>query len=103
MGHNPVINLYRWLTPQRRTPDEHPLRMVDINMFGRYFAVVEVEYFALTSLAAYPFRRRSAFRDVLGRLDAFDRRAFDRLPWLRRFGWFCMIVLREPRPARDLV
>jgi hypothetical protein len=36
-------------------------------------------------------------------LDVFDRRAFDRLPWLRRFGWFCMIVLREPRPARDVV
>jgi SAM-dependent methyltransferase len=103
LGHNPAINLYRWLTPHRRTADEHPIRMADFEIFSRYFSVVEVDYFALTSLAAYPLRHRPVFRTVLDRLDALDQRAFDRLPWLRRLGWFCVIVLREPRPAGELV
>jgi SAM-dependent methyltransferase len=99
LGHNPAINLYRRLTPQYRTPDEHPLRMSDLGMLRRHFAVVDVDYFALASLAAYPFRRRPTFHRVLDQLDGFDRRLFDRLPWLRRFGWFCVIVLREPWPV----
>jgi SAM-dependent methyltransferase len=99
LGHNPFINLYRRRTPRLRTPDEHPLRMSDFGIFRRYFADVEVEYFALTSLAAYPFRQRRAFPAILARLDALDRLAFSRLPALRRFGWFCVTVLREPRPG----
>ena len=35
LGHNPVINLYRKLTPNMRTVDEHPLvRGEDIETFG---------------------------------------------------------------------
>jgi SAM-dependent methyltransferase len=99
LGHNPAINLYRWLTPQLRTPDEHPLRMADFDVFRRHFSVVDVDHFGLTSLAAYPFRHRPAFPAVLDRLDTVDRRAFDRVPWLRRFGWFSVIVLRAPKPT----
>ena len=30
LGHNPLINLHRRLTPQRRTEDEHPLLITDL-------------------------------------------------------------------------
>jgi SAM-dependent methyltransferase len=101
LGHNPLINYYRNRTPQLRTPDEHPLRMPDFDVFRRYFGTVDVDYYALTSLAAYPLRRHAAFQRVVAGFDAVDRFAFDKVPWLRRFGWFCVIVLRSPRPPLE--
>ena len=35
LGHNPVFNAYRRLTPSARTQDEHPLRMVDLETARR--------------------------------------------------------------------
>jgi SAM-dependent methyltransferase len=99
LGHNPLINLYRRRTPQLRTPDEHPLRLPDFDIFRRYFGTVDVDYHALTSLAAYPLRHRPAFGKILDRLDRLDGLAFERVPWLRRYGWFCVVVLRNPRPV----
>jgi ubiquinone/menaquinone biosynthesis C-methylase UbiE len=32
LGHNPIINLYRKLTPAMRTDDEHPLLMRDLEL-----------------------------------------------------------------------
>jgi SAM-dependent methyltransferase len=101
LGHNPLINYYRNRTPQLRTPDEHPLRMPDFDVFRRYFGAVDVDYYALTSLAAYPLRHRPVFERVLAGFDAVDRVAFDKVPWLRRFGWFCVITLRDPRPRLE--
>ncbi len=34
LGHNPVINLFRKLTSNLRTEDEHPLHMKDLNLLG---------------------------------------------------------------------
>jgi ubiquinone/menaquinone biosynthesis C-methylase UbiE len=45
MGHNPFINLYRWLTPKMRTEDEHPFKMSDIQLARKYFQKVDVEYY----------------------------------------------------------
>jgi SAM-dependent methyltransferase len=101
LGHNPLVNFYRNRTPRLRTPDEHPLRMPDFDVFRRYFGIVDVDYYAMTSLAAYPLRHNAAFDRVLAGFDALDRFAFTRIPWLRRFGWFCVIVLRAPRPRLE--
>ena len=38
MGHNPAINLYRRLSPQLRTPGEHPLRRDEIDSIRAAFA-----------------------------------------------------------------
>ena len=37
LGRNPVINAYRSLTPQMRTPDEHPLVEADFVSARRWF------------------------------------------------------------------
>jgi SAM-dependent methyltransferase len=99
LGHNPLINAYRWFTPHPRSPHQYPLRMIDFDIFRQHFAVVEVDYFALTALAAYPVRRRREFRAVLDRLDRLDQRLFDRTPWVRKFSWFCVVVMRGPLPG----
>lgn len=99
LGHNPVINLYRRLTPGLRTPDEHPLVMGDFALASRHFRRVETYFFHLTSLMAVPFRRFGFFGRLVGGLEGVDRRLFERVPACRRFAWMTVIVLSGPRAS----
>ena len=54
LGHNPLVNLYRRATPGLRTPDEHPLRRDDFQTFERHFEQVDIHFFGLAALAAFP-------------------------------------------------
>jgi len=52
LGHNPVINLYRKLTPKLRTQDEKPLRFEDFSLFRtRFYRFEHEEYYFLTLFA----------------------------------------------------
>lgn len=100
LGHNPLIALYRWLTPRMRTPDEHPLRAGDLALLDRFFDRVELHYFHLFSLAAVPLRALPGFGALLGALEALDRLAF-RIPLLRQQAWIAVLELSGPRaPGR---
>ena len=57
LGHNPFINLYRRLTPNVRTPDEHPLTVDDINSIRSLPVDVRIKYCGFFSLMSTPFRR----------------------------------------------
>jgi SAM-dependent methyltransferase len=98
LGHNPAINLYRSRTPGLRTVDEHPLLMADLDRCGDFFGAVDTRFFALTSLAAFPLRRRARFEDVVRGLDRLDQVLFSTLPAARRNAWMVGMVLRAPRP-----
>lgn len=97
LGHNPLINLYRKLTPSLRTVDEHPLLMNDFRVADRYFNRLEVRYFHLTSLLSLPFLRTPWFQTVVRAFDGVDRLLFRLLPPLRRHAWAAVMVLSEPR------
>ena len=99
LGHNPLINLYRRMTPKFRTPDEHPLRLDELESARRHFGVVETRFFHLTSLSAVVVRRLRIFPVVLRALDRVDRGLFTALPYLRRYGWIAIVSLREPRAS----
>jgi SAM-dependent methyltransferase len=96
LGHNPLINLYRRLTPTMRTPDEHPLRLTELEFASEFFQDSEYRFYHFLSLAAVPFRSTQAFAPLLGGLDAADRTLF-RLPPLRRLAWYVVMVLDRPR------
>lgn len=97
LGHNPLINLYRHLTPAMRSPDEHPLRVDDFKLAETYFGRVEVRYFNLFSLALVPLRKLPFFSHILSFGEAVDRALFTVLPFLRKHAWFGGIVLSDPR------
>jgi SAM-dependent methyltransferase len=97
LGHNPLINLYRRLTPAMRSDDEHPLLMHDFELAKRYFDRLDIKYFHLTSLAAVMFRRTRWFKPIVGFMDGLDQRLFRTLPFLRKHAWAVCIVMREPR------
>jgi ubiquinone/menaquinone biosynthesis C-methylase UbiE len=45
LAHNPLINIYRRIAVDVRTPDEHPLKMSEIRVFERHFKEVKYECF----------------------------------------------------------
>jgi SAM-dependent methyltransferase len=97
LGHNPLINAYRKLTPAMRSADEHPLLVGDFALARKYFNQVDIRYFHLTSLGAIPFRNFSWYRDLIRFLDRVDQGAFRRLPFLRRHAWAAVMVMSAPR------
>jgi SAM-dependent methyltransferase len=99
LGHNPLINLKRRMTPTLRTPDEHPLKMSDFAVARRHFGSVEVHAYHLLSLAAVPLRRAANFPRIVAGLDRVDAALFRWLPFSARYAWYAVAVLRDPRPA----
>ena len=96
LGHNPMVNLYRRMTPKMRTPDEHPLLMSDFALAERSFERVEVTMSVLTSLLALPFAGRGGgdgFDKLLARLTAADDALFRRSALARRNAWYATIEL----------
>ncbi|MFH0735656.1 MAG: class I SAM-dependent methyltransferase [bacterium] len=96
LGHNPIINLYRMLTPKLRTDDEHPLKVKDLKLLEDYFNIVDIEYFSFFTLFAVPFRNKSFFPLLLGVLGKIDKVIFS-MPFLKRYAWTVIIHARKPK------
>jgi ubiquinone/menaquinone biosynthesis C-methylase UbiE len=98
LGHNPVIQLYRRLTPHLRTDweTEHILSKHDIFLARKWFERVDTRFFHLASLAAVPFRSTALFGPVLSVLEAADE-VLLRLPVVKWQAWQVVYVLSGPR------
>lgn len=94
LGHNVVVNLYRRLTPNARTLDEHPLLRSDLNLASRYFHTVDYKLYGLTTLATVPLRNTVLFRPAYAVTEAIDRIIFT-IPGLRWNAWFTCLHLRK--------
>lgn len=53
LAYNPAINVYRAMATEVRTPDEHPLKWSDIQVFRKHFGKVETRYFWFTTLIIF--------------------------------------------------
>jgi SAM-dependent methyltransferase len=95
LDYNPVLNVFRKLTPWRRTPTEQPLRWEQLESFARGFSSWHHEEFYLFSLAAffwyYGIKNRRLFTATQGLLSRLDEKAFALLPPLRRFAWITVV------------
>lgn len=92
MGHNPALNWYRSRTPTLRTPDEHPLRMVDFRLAERFFGNIEVSFFGLSTLLAVPFQETKVGSPAMKLCEAADSYLL-RLPLIQRNAWFVLMQL----------
>jgi len=101
LGHNPLIRLYRALTPRLRTKDEHPLMIEDVHLARRYFGKVKLTYLHLFCLLAVPFRGLPGFPKLLSFLETFDRTLFRAVPFLGRYAWMVVMVVSAPRKAGE--
>ena len=50
LGTNPLINIYRKVTPKSRSKDEHPLVKNDLNYIKNKFDKVEIKYYGFLTL-----------------------------------------------------
>jgi SAM-dependent methyltransferase len=96
LGHNPIINLFRKLTPQFRSLDEHPLLMRDLDLARKYFAEVSLSCFTLSSLCTLPLLNLPGYTKLLGTMDNADEYIFTHLPFARRFAWIAIVRLSSP-------
>ena len=95
LGHNPIINFYRKLTPNIRTSDEHPLKKKDIKLLKKYFGNVEVKYFSLFTLFAVPFRNSFIFNPLFKILYLIDRLVLN-MPIIKEYAWVAVIHAYKP-------
>lgn len=103
LGHNPLLRLYRRLTPSLRTVDEHPLLARDLASAEAHFLLAQTTAYHLQSLAAVPLRGLPGFAALVRALDAADALAFRLWPALQRQAWQVVLELSRPRvhaPAR---
>jgi SAM-dependent methyltransferase len=94
LGHNLAFNLYRALTPDARTEDEHPLVRADIAQAQAYFSQVDCDFFGLATLAAVPFRE-SRWGEGIYDLTASVDGLLTRAPWVRWQAWYTLMVMRK--------
>lgn len=93
LGHNPIINLYRWATPSARTPDEHPLLRSHIRAWTKLFPHTTLKHFGFFTLAAVPIREMQAAPAIRRVFEAMDSTLFALGP-LRWASWYALIELR---------
>jgi SAM-dependent methyltransferase len=95
LGVNPIINLYRKLTPQARTPYEHPFTKVDLECFRKYFSNTDFSYFYGLSLFSFVFRvvfrNESLFKSSFKILNKIDKYLIEYLPQYRYLCWDVVI------------
>ena len=53
LAYNPLINIYRYIATDVRTPDEHPLKISDLRLFDKSFHKVEKKYFWFFTLIIF--------------------------------------------------
>ena len=96
LGPNPLINLYRRVTPTARTVDEHPLRRPDFRLAERSFGDVRTTTHELVSIGTAPIADTALGRPAHRITMALDR-VLLAVPGLRWMAWIVVIDLREPR------
>jgi ubiquinone/menaquinone biosynthesis C-methylase UbiE len=92
LDYNPVIKLYRRMTPAMRTEWEaaHILSLKDVEFARRFFALGEVRYWHIIGYAA------GKVPALLPVLDALDQ-VLERTPLVRLMAWiFTFELVRQP-------
>lgn len=97
LATNPMIGLYRYLTPQFRTPDEHPL---DLDQFCTDFSgqweIAHREYYlsALFPLGlSYLPGGKAVFNATSPTFHSLDQWILDRWPRLGRLAWYSIFKM----------
>ena len=90
LDYNPVIKLYRYMTPDMRTEWEkaHILSLADIRFASRFFDVKEIRYWHVTGYAG------GKFRWLLPLFDGIDR-VLEKIPYVQCMAWMFTFVLEK--------
>ena len=95
LGHNPLINLYRKMTPNLRSYDEKPLTTKELNFISKNFSEVNIHYYYIFTLVAVLFRNTKIF-NILKAITMFIDSMLFRIKFLRKYAWIIVLELSKP-------
>jgi 2-polyprenyl-3-methyl-5-hydroxy-6-metoxy-1,4-benzoquinol methylase len=103
LAHNPFLNLFRRLTPWRRTPTEKPLSVGDLRIFRKHFTSVSYRGFYLSTLFSdlllFVTGSRTLFARSHSLFSKCDEPVLIHLPWLQKYCWSALVVFRKSAPV----
>lgn len=91
LDYNPLIKLYRMLTPDMRTEWEkaHILSMRDVEFARRFFEVEDMRFWHVAGYVG------GKFPALLPLLEGVDR-VLEKIPYVNRMAWIFTFVMRKP-------
>jgi ubiquinone/menaquinone biosynthesis C-methylase UbiE len=99
LAHNPILNLFRRLTPWLRTPTEKPLTMQDINIFQQYFDSVTYRGFHFLALLADGLLLLTGSKKLsskwMAALIRWDDILLSRFPFLQKYCWTALVIFKK--------
>jgi len=99
LGLNPVINLYRKMTPNKRTVDERPLTAEDLRLIRGIFQETHVQYYFFLALLSFfwsfVIKNDTLFLKSLRILKKADRLLLSTAPFLNRYCWLGLFQLQK--------
>jgi ubiquinone/menaquinone biosynthesis C-methylase UbiE len=99
LNYNPIIKIYRWLTPSMRTDWEkrHILSFKDIRFATRFFTVKDIRFWHAFSIFGAFFPAGSGIRSLFGRVfDGLDQ-VITRIPLARLMAWQFTFVMEKQK------
>ena len=94
LGTNPIINLYRKLTPKSRSVDEHPFTGKDLEILKKKYQDVEIKYYGFLTLVFFPFYLDPNKSIIFKMLKNFDQILF-KIKLFRYFAWSVLISAKK--------
>jgi len=94
LGTNPIINLYRKLTPGSRSVDEHPFVSKDFNLLKKIYGEVNIKFYGFLTLFFSPFYSNPEKSKIFNFLSKIDQLIF-KLKFFRNFAWSVLIICKK--------
>jgi len=94
LGTNPIINLYRKLTPNSRSKDEHPLVNQDFKYINKKFIDTKIKYYGFLTLIFFPFYRSPNHSKLFRLLAALDQYLF-KFKIFQLFAWSVLVIAKK--------
>ena len=94
LGTNPIINLYRKLTPKSRSEDEHPLVEKDFKFIKEKLTNITLKYYGFLTLVFFPFYKSPQQSMIFKGLVKLDQFLF-KIKFFRLFAWSVLVIAKK--------
>ena len=94
LGTNPIINLYRRITPKARSHDEHPLIKKDFEILKKNFNNLNIKYYGFLTLLFFLLYKEPSKSKVFKFLSLVDQNLF-KLKVFQKLEWSVVISAKK--------